>query len=88
MDYISKFLNFRGSLNNLLEQNIIEVNKEKILANNKQSYFVNLKKKNFLEKNKADIEKMKPLIKKLYGLETSIAIKSLHRGTVTDEIYL
>jgi len=88
MDYISKFLNFRGSLNNLLEQNIIEVNKEKILANNKQSYFVNLKKNNFLEKNKSDIEKMKPLIKKLYGLETSIAIKSLHRGTVTDEIYL
>ena len=88
MDYLSKFLDYRGSLNNLLEQNIIEVNKDKTLANNKQSYFVNLKKKNFLEKNKADIEKMKPLIKKLYGLETSIAIKSLHRGTVTDEIYL
>ena len=87
MDYISKFLDYPGSLNNLLEQNIIEV-KPMMLANNKQSYFVNLKKKNFLEKNKSDIEKMKPLIKKLYGLETSIAIKSLHRGTVTDEIYL
>ncbi len=83
MDFLCKLSDYRGSLNNLLEQNIIEVNKELKLENNKKSYLVNLKKKTCLEKNKADLENIKPLIKKLYGLETNITIKSL-----TDEIYL